>query len=81
MTEEKPKRVRPTVGQVRILEESIACLKEVIKERDDEIHDLEEKLKDYEMRYSILQCRISVSEEALSRLNSRGFWARLFNKR
>lgn len=79
MSEEK-KRVRPTLGQVRALEECIAALKEVITERDVQLGDLEIQLSEEKKRYAELCERASQCAVTLDRLRRRGFWSRLFNK-
>ena len=80
MSEEKKKRVRPTLGQVRVLEESVAALGEVIKSKDAYIHELEERLEEKEALYDELCGRASQCAVALERLQRRGFWSRLFNR-
>lgn len=78
--EEKKKRMRPTVAQVRELEERIASLESenALLERsngymEDELNRVRETVLSHLKKIGELRNKLEI-------LRCRGFWARLFNR-
>ena len=70
---ERRKRVRPTLGQVRLLEQKIGYQEEIIDYMDRQIRALKEEREELLSDVKSLECEIRY-------LNERSFWRRLFNK-